>query len=303
MSSTARWVRYKDWSGIAISGSVEFVRPLTENHMERAVWLTSRLEAPRWGSVQSYDGAGMSGGLLHNIAVLPRDLSQGSLFPLVRAIMDDGGTAHCGALRELTEALAVEGWHIAVDGKLRDRNGALVGGRQIRRTFTPVDGVVPRSGPAYKVAVRWAQLFHNLLSSQLTFRAQSLYAIRWLVSGNKQDELSVYRAWTTPQLDSMIEVSSSALPAEVDLAMCVYHSFSVNGPAPAATALRAALPHVQNPTRFASTLIRRIGTSSYGRWHDDPKDKQSRYDTTRLHVWRSGYWESTLARQLMPKDL
>ena len=298
-----RWVQYKTWSGIAVPGEVEFVQPETTKHMERAVWLTSRLEAPRWGSVQSYDGAGMSGGLLHNIAVQPRDMAQGSLFALIREIADDSDATASSDVQELLSGFRRVGWTLALDGKLRFQDGVLVSGEAIRRVFTPPDGKVPRRGGYYTSAEIWALRFHNALSSQLTFRAQTRYAIRWLAAGNKQDELAVYRRFVSPQLDSCIEVRSPDLPVEIDLAMCVYHSFSVNGPAPAQTALRGALPHLATPDKFAKTLIRRLGTSTYGRWHDDPDDKKSRYDATRLAVWRSSYWPTDLAKRLMPKDL
>jgi hypothetical protein len=297
------WVQYKSHSGIKISGTVEFVQPTTINHLERAVWLTSRLEAPRWGSVQSYDGAAMSGGLLHNIAVQPRGMEQGSFFALLRAIVDDSVSFPEDPVWEMETAFHGMGWTLAPDGKLRRGDGTLVGGKEIRNTFTPPDGQVPRRGREHTVAALWAERFHKVLSSQSTFRAQSRYAALWLASGNKVAELDVYRKYVSTKLDSMIGVRSTDLPAEIDLAMCVYHSFSVNGPAPAQTALRAAMPYLYNSMKFASTLIRKLGTSDYGRWMDDPDDKKSRYDATRLAVWRCNWWATDLAKRLLPKDL
>lgn len=300
------WVQYKAYSGIKIAGTVEFVQPLTTLHMERAVWLTSRLEAPRWGSIQSYDGAGMSGGLLHNIAVQPRSMEQGSLFALLRAIVDDSESMDAsatGAVWDMETAFHGMEWKLAPDGKLRRSDGTLVPGKEIRETFTPPNGQVPRRGREYNIARVWAERFHALLSSQSTFRAQSRYAALWLASGNKVMELDVYRKYVSPALDSMISVSSPSLPAEIDLAMCVYHSFSVNGPAPAQAELRNAMPLLDKPEKFAARLIRNLGTSTYGRWKDDPDDKKSRYDATRLAVWRCNWWPTDLAKRLMPKDL
>jgi hypothetical protein len=322
MANKARWLQYKTWSGVAVRGTVpvevanflpldaSHTRPM--NHIDRAVFITSRLEAPNWGSVQGYDGAAMSGGLLHNVAVLPRDLAQGDLFRLIGRIFehfDSRGWPVAGS--DLKSALRYKGWGIGRDGLLRDAAGNRVSGQAIRDEFSPPDGKVPRSGPDFEKACRWAEMFSALLSEPSTYRPQIDYAATWLAQGQKQLEIQVYRAYSagTPALadtgtvlDSPIGLPAATLPQAVDLAMCVYHAFSVNGPAPAASCLTAAQP-TPAAEKFAASLIRKLGKKQFGRWVDEPGEGGGRYDKTRRAVIASGFWPRALVQNLMPVDL
>lgn len=312
--SQIRWVQYNEWSGVMIRGDVPFVGPPdVSRHMHRAVWLTSQLEGAHWGTVQSYDGAGISAGLLHNVAVLPRSMSQGDLWAQLKMIFDAadarGNALRSAATNRLRDRLIDNRWAVREDGVLRNVDtGIAVKAVDIRNEIAPPGGKVPRKGPQFERASHWAQLFHDTFADPENRLAQVEFAVRWLARGQGELELTAYRMFGDVRLDSAIGVLADALPPAVELAMCVYHSFSVNGPAPAANALRAALaaqdPKKPDPETFAKRLIRGLGKSTFGRWHDEPGDGgRSRYDKTRRAVWGSQLWQTALSKALMPRDL
>lgn len=306
-----RHIQFRDdKAGALIHGSidVELAHFDVRLHMHRAVFLTAMLESPKWGTVQSYDGAAMSAGLIHNIAVAPRTMAQGSLFALLREIEvsirppDPFGMPGLNDhLEELWSALRDSGFYVAQDGKLRSFDtGSLVAGDDIRATFTPLDGNVPKIGPLWEQARRWALLFHRLFSDRSTFRAQIDFAAKWMAEGRSDLEMSIYRRYGVGG-DSPIGVQAAALPADIDLAMSVYHSFSVNGPTPAARALERAWP--MRDERFARALLHHLGSSDYGRW------ATHRYQATRRAALRMaregerdpalGLWSVDLVQRLM----
>lgn len=306
------WFTLHGYSGIMLRGTVPIMmtdfaplnggRPV--NHMDRAVWLTSQVEAPKWGTVQGYDGAAMSAGLLHNVSVLPKNLSQGDMFGLLGKIFDYAAAAGGAnvAVTNMKQSLAAKGWTVAKDGVLRLASGVPVSGQAIRDEFSPPDGKVPQQGPQYDQAKRWATLFHDLFSDPGTRRAQIDFAATWLARGQGQTEMSIYQKYVAG-LDSPIHLPSASLPASVDLAMCVYHSFSVNAPAPAVDCLTHARDSTATADDFAASLCRRLGTRAFGKWTDQPGDGDDRYDRTRKAVWASGIWDTALAHKLMPTDL
>lgn len=306
MPPTAKWIQYKTWSGILVGGETPVEPPIgSQQHMDRVVFLTSQLEAPKWGGVQSYDGAGISGGLLHNIAVMPASMEQGSLFALVRR-MFDASLSSSPACRDLEAAFANQEFVVARDGKLRHQSGLLVDGGRVRGLFAPPEGKVPKSGPQRKAAERWALLFHAAFADPATYRAQMDYAIEWLSRGQDDIEREAYRRYVLPKLDSPVGLDTKMMPPAFELAMCVYHAFSVNGPGPAASCLRAVLNMDQpkDANAFAAKLIRRLGKSAFGRWLDEPGDGGNRYDRTRRALWaHPQLWDRDLARSLMPRDL
>jgi len=305
----AKYITYKDYAGFIERGATPIAIDVAEQrHMYVAARLTAQMEGARWGTVQSYDGAGMSAGMLHNIAVQPRDLAQGTLWELLDAIRDsiaDSGTP-LPQLRAVLDGLELAGFRLSEDGKLREAtNGALVSGHTIRRLLNGVaDGKTPPSGPLHQQAKTWAERFGALFAHPRTYAAQERYAVRWLCQGRASEELAVYRAFVGPHVDSPIAIRRSDLAPAVDLALCVYHSFSANGPTPAAKILSDTLrTHPNVPDTFAARLIRKLGTSDFGRWKDDPDDKEGRYDHTRKAVEKSGLWPKTLVSSLMPRNL
>lgn len=304
MPVKSRWVQYKNYSGYLATGGPKIDQPISSfMHIDRAVYLAGQLEAGSWGTVQGYDGCAISGGILHNIAVSPKDLSQGDFFALIFNISQ----VAAAAFQPIGQLINAQGWKLSADGKLRLANGTLVPGKEVRRVISGAEGGnVLKTGPDSDRARTWAEAFFNLLSLPITYKVQSDFAARWLSSMNAGDELAVYRRYMTAAVDSMIAIPAASLPPEVELAMCVYHAFSVNAPGIAKGVLApfiAQLPKLDAAT-FAARLIRNLGKKQFGNWTDDPGDGSNRYDRTRLAVWARGdLWDGKLARALMPRDL
>jgi hypothetical protein len=295
--ATARHVQFRsNKAGALVPGRipVELAHFDTTMHMHRAVWLTSAMEAPKWGTVQSYDGAGMSGGLIHHIALAPKTMEQGSFFGLLRRI--ELTTVNLAARKEIASNFASEGCFVAQDGRLRATGtGRLVTGHQIRKLFTPPSGNVPSTGPAWEQAKRWALLFNKLFEHRDTYRAQIEFAAEWMARGNALLEWTVYTQAGVAG-DSPIGVRADTLEPIVDLALCVYHSFSVNAPGAAAKILERTR-HLREPWH---ELVRGLGRSNYGAW------RAKRYPATRRAARlgaKAGLWSEALVRDLLPASL
>jgi len=145
MPVQSRWVQFKNFSGYLARGGPRIDQPVNPAmHVDRAVYLAGQLEAGSWGTVQSYDGCGMSGGILHNISVSPKDLSQGDFFSLLFTVSSRATQAFAPIAAEFTRL----GWKLTSDGKLRiAATGALVPGAAIRLEFSGViGGNVPKAG-------------------------------------------------------------------------------------------------------------------------------------------------------------
>lgn len=301
-----KYVTFRKWSGFRIRGTEAVKPPITDRHIDRVFYLVSKLEAPKWGSVQSYDGVAMSGGPLHNIAVY-RDGRQASLWGLLRRI-ELGGSNGC-VVHDLWEALDARGWYISQDGRLRfcagPDAGKLVPGKDIIEEFTGPKGKTPRRGPQAENAKRWIRLFHELLSNPDTFRAQKEYAINWLLDSHEELESEAYRVATDGQLLSGRDAADTpmyVIGEEADLALCVYHAHSVNAPGKAKQILRRVLRMKSTDAEnFAQRLIRRLGTAKYARWADTT-DNKNRYDRTRIHATRYKLWSRATIRRLMPRN-
>lgn len=306
MTVQSRWVSFKNHSGYLAKGGPKIAQPVNATlHVDRAVYLTGQLEAGSWGTVQSYDGAGISGGIIHNIAVMPASMTQGDFWGLLQVVFSRAPAASAPVI----DALSKVGWKVASDGHLRDAAGVLVSAKAIRTEISGAEaGNVPNSGPDSLRAQAWAERLSTLLMDSSTYSAQSDWAATWLANGNKGDELSVYTFFVKHALDSIIGLQVSALPPEVELAMDVYHAFSVNAPGTAKGVLSPVLARLKannlSPVQFATALIRALGTDPYANWKDMPGDGGDRYDRTRLAVWaRADLWDTTMAHSLMPRDL
>ena len=213
------WKQYKKYSGLQINGttSVKLPPKYKYNHMWRAFYLTAQLEAPKWGTVQGYDGTGISGGPFHYTAYSPGTGKQGSLFSLLRAIEVGLGTKRNKNLEALWKEFKECGWFVARDGKLRNINeGYEISGAEIREELSPRKGVVPRDGGYYIRAEKFALLFYNLLSDQETFHAQTEHAIEYLIRGQCTLERKAYAKLTFGEipvntLETLIPIPQLAL--------------------------------------------------------------------------------------------
>lgn len=286
--STVRWAKYHEYSGCRINGTLPVPKPASTRHMERAYYLVTQIEAPRYGSVQSYDGAGMSGGPLHNIAVYPRTLKQGSLFQLLRFIDDvtQKEALLVPELRDLKKAWEDNNWVLSSGGVLCNaRSGVPISGETIRHEYTPPEGRVPRRGREWSQAMRWAWLHHRVLGAVATFSAQKQYSINWLINTQRSTEAQFYRGRDPQTIDTTC--GPHDLSPEEDLAMCAYHCYSVNAPAPAKRDLARALKAAPQGKAFARALLTYLHDTAYGNWG-------VRYIRTRTAAMNTGFWAPEL---------
>ena len=297
--SNAKFVTFKKWSGWKIRGTEKVAVPLNgASHAERLFYLTAQLEAPSWGGVQSYDGVGMSAGPIHNIAV-HRNGTQGSLIKLLRHLE---ANARSPKLEKLFHRLDQCGWYIAHDGRLRsNENGRKIPGKDIVTEFTGPRGVSLRRGGDSKA---WAILFHEAFSDPATYAAQMQFALDWILNSQEALESQAYQLGTGEwnfDSDDAAAQPMAHLGAGLDLAMCVYHSHSVNAPGKAKQVLKRLLGTKVTKEDFPRRLIRTLALTKYGRWHDTP-DNRNRYDRTRIAVRRSKLWPAKVVNRLMPKN-
>jgi len=272
-----------------------------KRHIWRGLWLTAMAEGGgKFGAVQSYDGAGISAGLEHKIGVYPRSMKQGSIWRLLREFELH---APCQALDNLWSELKRDKKYIAQDGSLRHwETGRLITGAEIRDLVAPPGGRVPRKGPKWEKAEMWAVLFHDLFADEVTYQVQIDSAIESLVKGNQRVESAAYKETVGLEHPTAIEFGKN-ISAEHDLAWNVYHSFSVNAPSMGRIRLQASRPDASS--EWPKRLIKTLGTTNYGRWHDTV-DGGNRYDRTRVFAIRSNLWPAELFNgptAIMPRNI
>lgn len=290
---TSRRIVYKNWAGISVVGTQDWVlSPGGADHMERAAWLTATVETgAKFGTVQSYDGAGMSAGIEHKIAIYPKTMEQGGLWGLLSKL------PQCDGVMDLKSDLAGVDWFVDVRGILRKKSsGAVVSGAEIRTEFTPPQGTVPETGPAYNKAVKWAKQWADAFSDPATFRTQIDEAKRGLLNSHKDVESTVYKKYAG--LDDASAATTKNISADLDLAMSFYHSFSVNAPTKArkilSDVLAVTVQSKASEKTFCKLLLKALGTSTYGNW-------KQRYLRTRTKAKNSGLWTASLFEDIAPE--
>jgi len=310
MTQTTKWYKFQTHSGVLVRGDnpVQLADSDKNSHMHRAFYMTAQLEAPTWGTVQGYDGCGLSGGPFHWIATSPAG-DPGLLFDLVRAI-EVSVSDNNPNFAALNDAFKQAGCFLGKDGHLKSTNGANLNGKQIQNLLAPVNGVVPETGPNRDIADKWAILFHNLFADHVTYKAQTEYALSYLVSGYMELERTAYEAMFQSSVETIETITIPDITTltdpigflSVDLAMCFYHSASVNAPGVAARCLREAMAETKDPKLLPKALIHKIGTQPYGAWRDR-SDGNDRYDTFRLAAKKIGLWPEVLFNTIMPENL
>jgi len=217
---------YKQFSGIVLRGE----EPVTTwpginrlNHLDRCVLLAAQLEAPKWGTVQTYDGCGISGGIIHHTATFPGKQDLGSLWPLLEAVEKQTG-------RPLLETVQITG------GVPYFRTTGIALGDDIRELFTG-----SRSGktatPIPAAALANANAIHLALRSNASKAAQARAARTWLLRMTGKLSLSGIANIDKPMGD--LETKDFSSPG-MELAICVTRSFVVNNPAAARRCYTAA---------------------------------------------------------------
>jgi len=316
-----RRITFKNYAGFKIAGTHAISKTGRYTHLKRASWLTAMVESGgMFGSVMNYDGTGMTAGIHQAIAVYPAELrhpdkdlanDQGPLWKLLRLIKNrTDGFNFWIKLQQL-------GWNIGRDNKVRRiSDGELVSGFDIRNEFNgSFDGVVPLKGEGRDRSETWIRLFAEIFSSVTTFDIQEEYGMEHFV---KQACRSTFRFSKNKdwQILTMNDVMYSGVTVdtvtfnddpELDLALCMYWSNSVNAPGMALKVLCKTLPdifRVKNTSTWARKLIANLGNCTWGRWDDDIPN--GRYQRTRKYAMESEFWPKELfvgKNTIMPKDL
>ena len=321
--------KFGSYSGSRINGVDEIAIPSGDQarrHVSRAYWLTTKVETGgTFGSSFCGDGTAKTEGPDQHIGVYPKELAhedwnaeddQGGLWAFLQFLEPIGGSA----IEALWAALAQEGWYISQDGFLRyledgqhDVKGRLVDvvagdcvyGAQIRDTFTPIGGKVPKSGPKWEQCKKWSLLFNDVFSDSSTFEAQIKFGVDHLVNRVRTQRIklvdgqriSMRRLIYGTRVDVESLLVGDGFSKKLDLAMCVLHSHSVNAPSIAYRKLAEALDvsgfgafQKGTPVEmdFVKQLLRSLANSTYGRWNDEVEN--GRWSRTRKHAKNSGLW-------------
>lgn len=288
-------VTFGNYAGVRIKGTVPiYIDTNNIYHLDRAEWLTAQVECGgKFGSVQNYDGTGMTAGLHQAIAVYPKMAKQGPLFRLLQAIQGVTTEANRPAL---FDAIQDREWELADNVLCYAGMSVAVSRVEIRNEFTGNKlGLMPVRGSGRERAERWTRLFHKCFIDPVTFSAQKEAGIEWIESRTKnklyKSEKFKNKTIETAIYDGMdiAYVEIDEIMIEKDLALAVYWSHSVNAPAIAFRRLCKAADEanpIDKPREFAKALIRRLGKAQYGRWHHSVKN--GRYQRTRraaLKLW------------------
>lgn len=319
---------FKKFAGVKIKGKTKIPLPITSKHIDRAVWLTACVESGgKFGCVMNYDGTGMTASIGQAIAVYPRALNddikrndQGPLWKVLHRIRSSiDRSEYFDELNVIKNELEMIGWFISEDGKCRFlETGKLVSGSEIRKEFTgSTNGVMPIKGYAKNRAEYWVKLFHGLFSHPKTFPIQLAIEAEHFV---KRCDRTKLRFCSDPinkketlqrliydDLDGHISsVTTLQMGAELDLAMSMYWSNSVNAPS---FALKKFCKQIIDKAYYALSneelariIIRKFGNTPFARWDDDLPN--GRYQRTRRYAMK--LWPDRLfvgKDAIMPKDL
>jgi hypothetical protein len=306
---TAKYQTFRNYAGFLVRGEARVQPPPKDDtHLHAAFYVLSQVEAAFWGTVQSYDGAGISAGPLHAIAFSPASKTQGALWKLIAQIFAACPETTNHNVDKLRTWFKANGMTLTLGGVLvNSKDAKPVTGESIRAFVSAPQGLVPAEGPVFDRALTIALLFNDVFSDPATFQAQTNFTIQWLLQGNRDAEFAAYAKYsktTITKVNAEHYLSFAKqldLGSPLDLAMCVYHAFSVNAPSPAANELDKAMAE-KDSEKFARRLIRGLGSRNYARWHDTT-DNSSRYDHVRMACAVSDRWLPTMLAEMMPVNL
>lgn len=307
------------YTGPVIYGTEVVKPPGGPFHAGRAFWLTGQVETGnRLGSVMMADGTGFTIGIDQHIAVYPKELAAEDF----NAADDQGGAWALLAAMEIAhapvgmlwEAFKMRGWYVAPDGtlrwlaagthkvqnrKLEHQSGDLVHGATIRDAITPTGGKVVKTCEK-ETARDWALMLHELTRAPTSRDVQVAFGVKHLCDRvrTRKLRLAEHRRRGTVQqavygLANIETIKLTDLGEPLDLAMCVFHSYTVNAPAVAFELLTEALNERNietEPERFATLLLAKIKAKKYGFW-----DK--RWERTRKAAMEVGWWDGALFKR------
>ena len=312
------------YSGPVIYGTEVVKPPNGPFHAGRAFWLTGQVETGnRLGSVMMADGTGFTIGIDQHIAVYPRELAaedfnaaddQGGAFALLAAME----VAHA-PVRMLWEAFEQRGWYVAPDGtlrwidsgthkvgtrKLEHQGGDLVHGATIRDTVTPKGGKVTKVCQKEQ-AREWAAMLHELTRAPSSRDVQVAFGVKHLCHRVRTRKLRLadHRRRVTFQKavygsENIERIKMTDLGPKYDLALCVFHSYTVNAPSVAFKLMEDTIKGMGgfDPTCeasrevFAGAILLKLKRKKYGRW-----DK--RWARTRKAAMEVGWWDEALFKR------
>lgn len=323
--------KYKEYSGPVFVGKQKIPVPSLARTLERQHWLTTKVETnATYGTVVMFDGTAITAGPDQFILVYPRELAnedynakddQGPLTQLLRRLEPTSGLAE--DIDRLWILFESENWYVSQDGKLRyleastvrvgSRNlrvraGDIVHGAVLRNNITPVKGTVPRKGTYWEKACRFGEAVHRLFSNPAGIPVQDAYGQEKLVKRYSRTRNFMGSGSSLDEYIFEQSISSATvfdIGQELDLAMAVWYSNSVNAPAIAMKKIKQCAKRCQSdPRKLPKALVKALGTSTYGRWN--AADKNGRYQRTRRHALQSGLWDKSLfsgRNAIMPVSL
>lgn len=309
-------IHFGDYAGFRILGTKPMAPCVSSFHVKRASWFTAEVESGgEYGTVQSYDGCGITACIYQAVALYPKEVwevdnctedDQGPLWGIVRRIRDAFPTA----VSDVMDMIDWAGWMLGADGKLRRKYGDFPSGKEIRIQINgDVHGVTPQHGPGHDRAAAWVNAFASAMSNGVTFPIQDAAGEEFIVKRATRVPLSSDKQLTIQDAlydgKDIATLTVGDLGPEMDLAMCVFWSHSVNAPGMALQCLNKAIgiygtPTSQPPTAmtFPRVLMRVLGTCTYGRWVQDLRS--GRYPRTRDAAINSGLWPDVEFEHLMP---
>lgn len=304
-----KWKQFGNYSGPMFpsdAGEFKLSSDLAKMHVNRAFALTVQVESGgAFGGYCAYDGTAATAGLDQHIAVYPKALAHEDF----NAEDDQGGFWKLLAgfalapISEALELLTGAGWRLTVDGRLVYAENQMVTvngqtlkvgkrskvhGQLIRNELTPMNGVVPRNGPEWEQAARWARALRKPFADERTKKFQMNFGISHLIGRTWRRKLvkPLYR-----NLD--ISTVTDELSPPLDLTLCVFHAHSVNAPGAALNLLKQVLASTSiDDQTFPKKMMQRFANSSYGRWNDEIPS--GRWARTRSAAMALGFWDEGL---------
>lgn len=319
-------ITFNKYSGLRIKGTkqIEFESHL---HLDLASYITTQIESGGvYGTVINYDGTGMTAGSHQAIAVYPRNAhkgfkSQGPLWKLLSRIGSLDPTPL--ALVDILDMMYDYGLILGEDGRVRYGDiGVYPTGLYLQEFFGTPKGKLVSKGEDRIRAEDLILAFHDLFSHPSTFKLQERWGLEHFVKASERTklrfstrtkDLTIQQAIYDPLTDSHVSLASivgdDCIDSEVNLAMCMFWSYYVNAPGMALKKLCQAVDAVDRRTStwrydLPKMIVRKLGTSSYGRWDDDIDN--GRYQRTRREMMKCSevIFPKGLFRKdgIMPKD-
>lgn len=316
------YIKFGSYAGYRIKGSV----PMgglsdvdKDNHVKRACCITAQVESGgMYGSVMGYDGTGVTACLHQAVSIYPREVweadgkaedDQGPLWKIVKRIND----AHPDVCDPIMKMIDLAGWVLAADGSVRKKTGGFPSGKEMRiQLCGDINGVVPATGSVSEHVKRWMEAFAKVFSDPTTFSIQGASGEEFILKRAQRVATCTGKTILDAIYDGkdLVTLKASEMTEELDLAMCMFWSHSVNAPGKALERLNSAITGYGKPTEpppkhltLPWLIIRRLGNCDYGRWEKGIKN--GRYQRTRDEMMKSGLWSPELFQDggYMPADL